>query len=142
MTFVKFFFRKSFYIFSFIYLNYLHRYRKPHFFSWENGLKGSLKIFVYYPNWKKTYWSKCEWIKRYFFRCENFGERMGYKKRGKSRFTETQKSFMIKKINQGESTGFKCEPEEVAREKCKKWKWWTNFCTTEIFSQHLKLQVF
>lgn len=42
------------------------------------------------------------------------------KKRGKSRFTETQKSFMTKKINQGESTGFKCEPEEVAREKCKK----------------------
>lgn len=43
-----------------------------------------------------------------------------FKKRGKSRFTETQKSFMTKKINQGESIGFKCEPEEVAREKCKK----------------------
>lgn len=38
------------------------------------------------------------------------------KKREVKRFTETQKSFMTKKFNQGESTGFKCEPEEVARE--------------------------
>lgn len=38
------------------------------------------------------------------------------KKREVKRFTETQKSFMTKKFKQGESTGFKCEPEEEARE--------------------------
>ena len=38
------------------------------------------------------------------------------KKRDVKRFTENQKSFMTKKFYQGETTGFKCEPEEVARE--------------------------
>ena len=38
------------------------------------------------------------------------------KKRKVKRFTKSQKAYMVQKFNEGETTGFKWEPEEVARE--------------------------
>lgn len=39
-----------------------------------------------------------------------------FKKKREVKIYWNSKIFMTKKINQGESTEFKCEPEEVARE--------------------------
>lgn len=54
------------------------------------------------------------------------------KERGIRKFTETQKSFMTKKFNQGKLTGFNCEPEEVVQEINVKHKMVNEFSTTEI----------